>query len=168
MSATMGKDYWLQVERETIETSVISEPDPNWLFVDGQGHEHRYGPEFSTPTLKWVSFGRYWCADCHEYHEDGESQCATCGEHVVPGTRSPAGRTFVSGAVTIHGTLAPIHEDHPALLAAFNSSGPVDINIPGYVVRGAHATAVSAEGVDFLAFTLEKKLDEADGSTHGK
>lgn len=28
-----------------------TEPDPGWRYVDAAGHEHAYGPDFTTPTL---------------------------------------------------------------------------------------------------------------------
>lgn len=61
-----------------------TESDPNWVFTDAAGHEHRADKAGLTRTTE----PSYWCPDCHDEH-DGDSHfvCAQCGEEIKPGTR---------------------------------------------------------------------------------
>ncbi len=88
----------LRMERDVIDvTSISPRPDPNWVYVDGHGHEHRmYDGVWS--TLRRVVTSSYWCPDCGDEHEASHWACAVCGEPVQPGMVGPGlAREFVPG-----------------------------------------------------------------------
>lgn len=88
-----------------------NELDPDWKFVDHEGHGHFYG-DFKSgdryPTLKWVSRP---CTMGHgdDCDSEGYWECRQCGEVIQPGTRPYSGPTFVDGPTTVEVT---IHSDH--------------------------------------------------------
>jgi hypothetical protein len=100
----------LEITTEMIEVTSISEPDPSWTHVDGQGHRHyaataRDNEVVIYPTL--VTIMRHGCIDEAPARDlcdvDGDQElcypvmgCPQCGEEITPGTRS--GRTrFLEG-----------------------------------------------------------------------
>ena len=132
-----GKGWTLDVTRDMIDATPISEPDPNWLYVDPSGHEHRYGKDFETPTLGWVSTGWYWCDLCCEAHESGNWRCLRCGAVVVAGTRAVVIRQYVAGLTHVHGTIIEGVAGFGELVAAFETDDTVDLRLGDVLVRSA-------------------------------
>lgn len=86
----------LRVEQEQINvSSALPRPDPDWRYVDQQGHEHYRDNSHpaSYPTLVAVVDETYWCEDCGDEHTRSHWECATCGEIIEPGVLDPS--TFV-------------------------------------------------------------------------
>jgi hypothetical protein len=80
----------LEVWTDMVDVSTMSGPDKGWRFTDAHGHEHRYvEAAWPYPTLTEVIDATYWCADCHDEHEDAHLECRICGEHIRPGLRGP-------------------------------------------------------------------------------
>lgn len=97
----------VHVEVEQIDVTTMTEPDPNWTFIDAAGHFHAYTKEFALPTLKRVEV--YVDADQVEgldedYDEDDyaivELHCRICDENIVPGTRPTMGSKSVPGRMS--------------------------------------------------------------------
>ena len=80
----------LTIERNAIEVppSFLPEPDPDWTFIDAAGHAHYSDDGY--PTLERVVVDTWWCADCHEHHDDEAMACRVCGERIRPGTLAPS------------------------------------------------------------------------------
>lgn len=108
----------LVVDQEHIDVTTLTEPDPNWTFVDAAGHIHAYSKDFNLPTLRRVEvdaeqapddeFSAHFVADesdddsWDEFGDDTEYtiteyHCVLCDETVVPGARSTVGRKFKLG-----------------------------------------------------------------------
>lgn len=91
-------DLCVDVHREMIDVTAMSEPDEKWRYVDAAGHVHvwvRLGDRQIVPTTKGVVAG---------YDEDGEpyyeSRCCDCLALIQPGMKSPANRIFHPGRKT--------------------------------------------------------------------
>lgn len=92
-------DFTLRSEPIEV-TSNLPEPDPDWRYVDAQGHEHTYSDGY--PTLVEVED---WPAgvdvDGFDYPAGTRLECRLCGEEVRPGLRGPTGfREYIAGPVT--------------------------------------------------------------------
>jgi hypothetical protein len=76
---------------EYIDVTPMSEPDPDWIFVDLLGHEHRYTADNTLPTLRVVTI------DEGDNEHPGWSihVCKLCGERVRPQHRPPRFRQFM-------------------------------------------------------------------------
>lgn len=70
--------------------------DPAWVFVDAQGHEHRWDGPLVTNS-RWVVDEVYWCEDCRDEHERGHTECSICGEEFEPGTHYDEGPHYFPG-----------------------------------------------------------------------
>lgn len=82
----------LTIDREVIEvTSISSQPDPKWRFIDAAGHRHRYNTSKNPyPTLRDIT-ETYWCPDCRDEHTDLiRRECIWCKEVIVPGEKPPS------------------------------------------------------------------------------
>jgi hypothetical protein len=84
-------------DRSLIETIATSEPDPNWIYVDANGHEHRWSKSGTLPTLEHV-------VDAYDTDWEGDSwpsvthyECKRCGEHVEPGSRAVNDKRIQAG-----------------------------------------------------------------------
>jgi len=101
------KGEWIKVEImcEAIDVTPIREHDPNWKYIDKQGHRHTWhkpkGAEdqskdylWELPTLRAVS---YICgySDYDDPMYKTHYYCKKCGEQVWPGHRSTIFRRFV-------------------------------------------------------------------------
>jgi hypothetical protein len=99
-------------------TTNLPSADPNWTFVDTNGHAHYYDNGY--PTLEWVATGSWWCIDCQEDHEDGEYRCILCGEKVKPGITGPSKtREFIAGTKEVTATFVsftPLDDVSPGTL----------------------------------------------------
>ena len=103
----------LRIEREVVEvTSNAPRRDPDWVFTDAHGHEHRWNGH-DLPSLRWVADETYWCFDCNDEHDDdGHYECRECGEEITPGMRpAPGHREFLPGLTTITLDGEPISEE---------------------------------------------------------
>lgn len=110
-------DGWtLIVENNPLEvTSNLPRPDPNWRFVDANGHAH------TIESLVWVDDETYWCEDCEDDHAEGHWECPRCHEHITPGTRGPnMFREFIPG--TVHTYLAGPSGEHIDLPTPFTQT----------------------------------------------
>lgn len=112
----------LDAHSEPIETTDLgAKPDPDWVHVDAQGHEHRY-LDGQLPTLRYVVDEEDYTVEDEdgypeEYPGSGHHECTTCGEHVTPGTGSASGwQTFIPGPVTYLLDGQPITKDHAEAL----------------------------------------------------
>jgi len=86
------KEMQVETSVDLIDTTSAQVPDPNWLYTDALGHVHKYGPNFSTPTL---------ASETMRYYEDGDPYyrlvCRKCGEPTIPGTLTSQYRSFTQG-----------------------------------------------------------------------
>lgn len=96
------------MQREMIDVTRASRPDPQWQVMDAHGHRHqwytngeparRYDPlaTYELPTLLTVFDG--W-----RYDEDGERyamehyECRACGQRIVPGTTADSETVYIPG-----------------------------------------------------------------------
>jgi hypothetical protein len=99
--------------QEWIDATAEYEPDPNWTFVDSNGHEHRWmagpfdplvpltRPQQQTavvPTLVKVDDDEpHWCEDCQGDYQPWHYECRVCGDRVSPRTRHAMGRNYIPG-----------------------------------------------------------------------
>lgn len=96
-----GSEQVFEMRQEYTQVSDMggSEADPDWVFTDGAGHEHRRVGR-AVPTLVTVQdTPGGWCHDCQDEHEgDSHQECAQCREEVRPGTRFRApGMVMIPG-----------------------------------------------------------------------
>lgn len=102
----------LTVERDIIDTTTISEPDPAWTYTDEHGHFHARAITGEYPTLKAITES-HGC-DCDEpddvcgdeycsAYTVTHHECVLCGERITPGTR-PGQRKYTPGLMswTLH------------------------------------------------------------------
>lgn len=91
-------------------TSNFPQLDPGWSHTDSNGHVHRYGPDQTLPTLRWVETYTpeepgtvYVDADGDEWNDEPEGYyvCATCGERVTPGTYIDRYVQHIQGPVNV-------------------------------------------------------------------
>lgn len=81
----------LRVTRDVIRVDYLSDISASWKFTDAAGHVHHceYDAADHYPTLREISDGTWWCADCRDEHEDSHLECRLCGEQVTPGMTGP-------------------------------------------------------------------------------
>lgn len=70
--------------------SYSPEPDPDWVYVDKEGHRHYRDENGRLPTLYNTQTNSYWCEDCHDHHSEYGLFCRQCDEEITPGTRPPS------------------------------------------------------------------------------
>ncbi len=65
-----------------IDVTPRSEPDPDWVYVDKQGHSHRW--DFALNGAATVTSLKYVEDDPgdDEYPPSGHFECRECGEHI--------------------------------------------------------------------------------------
>lgn len=114
----------LRIESTPIEvTSLGGDPDEQWRYTDRHGHGHYYADGY--PTLTRVSDGRYWCADCHDEHEDSHWECPLCHEEIRPGVNAAdTFRRYTQGPVEYYLDDAPITEERYRELRTEMRVGP--------------------------------------------
>lgn len=89
----------LVVEQEMIEVRSNSpKPNPNWKFVDKQGHGHFYHNGY--PTLAIEESEPYFCGDCIDEHIDEHYVCKHCHEPITPGTMIDPSAHYIAGPIT--------------------------------------------------------------------
>lgn len=93
-----GYELTVENDGQWVHTDMPG-PDPDWRFVDAQGHGHFYkDKDGAYPTLTWVSVP---CTMGHGDDCDAEGwyECRLCAERIQPGTKAqpPA---WVSGVIT--------------------------------------------------------------------
>lgn len=122
-TSTIRGDFGeLRAETEIVDvTSSLPKPDPNWVYTDEHGHEHRY--EDGYPTLVRVVDATH----VDEYGEEWDEwhfECRECGEHVMPGTVGPSPfREFAPGRRSYYLNDEPISEDRFREIAEQYSQG---------------------------------------------
>lgn len=72
-------------------TSNAPRRDPNWTYIDDNGHMHALAAD-TWPTLRWIIDETYWCHTCCDEHHDGHWECIECGEWIKPGMLGPSGQ----------------------------------------------------------------------------
>lgn len=100
----------VNVEPITLSWMAGTVPDPEWVWEDDRGHEHRAERSgegsVTYPTLVWVVTKSWWCEDCRDMHDEGEYRCKLCKQTVKPRTKyRPAGSKTVPGRRTIELTV---------------------------------------------------------------
>jgi hypothetical protein len=88
-----GRSAELTITHEwiNVETAITPrERDPDWVYVDSHGHEHRWPTGRKRATWEEVEISRWWCYECHDEHVDYETRCRKCGDPVKPGMRDVA------------------------------------------------------------------------------
>jgi len=97
--------HTLEIQRDMIDVTAMSEPDPGWTFTDTQGHEHgavEQGPDGSVryPSL----LKRVIPHECDGYCEEEGCPlgwvCQWCYEHITPGVRTGRTRRYIPGRTT--------------------------------------------------------------------
>lgn len=73
--------------RDYIDVTPRSEPNPDWSYTDPKGHVHTY----TSGTWKYVE--DHPATD--EYPASSHHECKKCGARVVPGTRSVRFRQYI-------------------------------------------------------------------------
>ena len=96
----------MNIERDEIDVSShCHEPDPDWTETDSSGREHRWvhcaDGTWTLPTLEWRVTDRWWCVDCHEYHESGAWFVPGTTEEIEPGYLAPKlEKTYIAGPLS--------------------------------------------------------------------
>jgi hypothetical protein len=85
-----GKRF--RVERDKVDVTPMSEPDPAWRFTDSHGHEHAWVNE-EVPTLRTIV--DYEGGD--EFPSVWHYECVLCGDTVRPGLRAVTERRYALG-----------------------------------------------------------------------
>lgn len=95
MSGRLLSGYSISVEQDMIDVTEMGPvADPNWTYLDEQGHGHFCGAATDAyrgyPTLTWIEDVQgYRDGDGEEYNAVGHHECRFCGERIVPGTKFP-------------------------------------------------------------------------------
>lgn len=159
-------DYTLTIEQEYLDTGPYREPDPDWSFTDSAGHIHKYGKDFSTPTLKEEAYTEWeacWECGCGHQETFYRTVCVECGEEVYPGTRYKPGEK-IAGLRACHGSLT---QDHPSFEKLRDSLGGDSVTFDiekGVKVLGAivNARTLNSDGagvIDFVASGVERRIE---------
>ena len=102
-------DDVFSLERSVIEVTSMHRPDPQWHFVDKQGHEHVWFDGEGVATRNYNPRTRYTLRtvtrvhDGWVYDEDGERrevwhwECSQCGEQVNPGYTADDCEQYIPG-----------------------------------------------------------------------
>lgn len=142
-----GDGFEITLERDLQEFWSLTEPDPNWRFVDAAGHVHTRAEDGGYPTLKPRTDGEYWCETCCDFHEDYVSVCKLCGEVVVPGSRTPTTPEVIAGPVRVSARFDERFKDFDTLRQAMDWDVDVDLDMPGgFRLLGVRATRISGMG----------------------
>lgn len=101
-----GKQVRIELERDAINVTPISEPDLDWEYIDSRGHVHRWskeGESYCLPTLKYVNDSQF--NDKDEYGDDEYNpthyECIQCKELVSPGYRPVYINRYVLGPLKV-------------------------------------------------------------------
>ena len=97
--------HTIEVYSDSINVTPISVRDPNWHYIDKNGHEHHWyippGAEdkpdlWQLPTLREVHKLVY-IEEGGDEHWATHYYCKKCGELVYPGEKSPDSQMYVQG-----------------------------------------------------------------------
>jgi hypothetical protein len=105
------KDHEYRVDQDMIEVTSLTGmyPDPEWRHICACGGMHSYfvgqAPasardfmgRLTTPTLRWIKDGEHWFEDDDEPTPYGHTECAQCGEHIIPGQTYRPGPVYIPG-----------------------------------------------------------------------
>lgn len=90
----------ISYEQDMVDVTMLHEPDPDWVFVDAAGHEHRWRGDWrkaDLPTLVFVRDDDHGdecgCERCPSYH----FECRQCGQRVDPETMPSPERRYMPG-----------------------------------------------------------------------
>lgn len=144
----------VRYDRDMIDVTPAAEPDPHWVRVDEQGHQHRWmaGPDplvplvsparqqAVLPTLRRVPDPPFWCEGCRDVHEFAHYECSVCGEPVEPAMRPTLKRRYINGPLNV-----TIEVDEPL------PRGTVTVTVlgdPPQIATGEVVTSVAGRGFD--------------------
>lgn len=92
-----GKTVEIVREMVTVE-SWMPETDPDWTYVDNDGHRHSTTSVRREMSAKWIETSpAYTDSDGEEYNADGEYRCVDCQEVLHIGTRTPGPQHIITG-----------------------------------------------------------------------
>ncbi len=98
----------ITIDRDAIDVTSMSRPDPNWSKVDAAGHEHCWHNE-DGPATSYYAARHYHVPTCEEesyvvdLDEDGEEifgvrlRCRRCREIIEPGRTADTHQQFIAG-----------------------------------------------------------------------
>jgi hypothetical protein len=94
----------LNIDQEALDVTTEYEPDPDWAFVDTEGHFHAYSFDASgrssLPTLTGSTITEP-CNGCDDADCEGfqrtEYHCLLCGDLAAPRHRRTEGRKTIPG-----------------------------------------------------------------------
>jgi hypothetical protein len=96
------------IVRDKIEVTMLRRPDPSWVHVDSNGHEHRwyvdgspandYSPsrKYELPTLEYVVDEEA----TDEWPEVAHYECRICRSVVQPWRTSDTTRQYIQGPIS--------------------------------------------------------------------
>ena len=104
--ANKTQRHTIEITRDMLEVvAFVTEPDPNWRYVDKHGHEHRWyipkGAESQDQQYRWrlpsLRAVRYLAGHYPDGSEEWDTHyyCRKCGELIKPGYKSSVVRKFV-------------------------------------------------------------------------
>jgi len=103
----------LNISRELIDATSISEPDPSWSFTDDRWHDHKWSisedGSANVPSCdtRLIVVGHYEDGD---EIEETEYRCKECGEVIKPRWRGNVYRKFQSGLTSAFLDGVPLSE----------------------------------------------------------
>ncbi len=104
----IGTDTF-EMQCDMLDVTSMHRPDTAWLFVDANGHEHRWFVDgkpagdyraterYDVPTLVWVKDGYECWEDDDEPHDVGHNECSQCGLHIEPRYTADAYTQYAPG-----------------------------------------------------------------------
>ena len=155
----------INVERDYEIVWVSEEPDPDWIFVDAAGHEHRWRGETvqAMPTVERVVTGLEWSEDLQEFEEVAELRCRRCGEVVEPRWRACQREETVAGLERATGSITSEHPQFKQLEAAFYHGRWITLELEGGYLLDALAVEVTDQEIRFTGKDLRQPLYAEDG-----
>lgn len=93
----------IEVSQSYIDvTTALPEIDYEWVYVDKQGHEHRWNENHDKITNSYIEEFTYFCPDCRDEHTLYYRYCSVCREELHPGTKPPSmWAKYVPGIISI-------------------------------------------------------------------
>jgi len=156
-------DCHVQIHRDVIDVSTISDmrPDPDWEYVDPEGHVHRHGDGNVPSTVEWawpegVTDGVEWHWEVTDW---GEYRCTECGAPVEPGylpDPESGYRKFMPGLVEVHGWVGPEHPSYRLIRDALYFGTTVDELALGDGVTVMQAVPTDGEDGQRITFTSDR------------
>lgn len=158
----MNGQITINVERDYETVWVSEEPDPDWIFTDAAGHEHRWRDE-AVPTVERVVTGLGWSEDLQDFEEVAELRCRRCGEVVEPRWRACSRYEYYAGATNASGSIMSGHPQFKQAEAAFFGGRWVTLEVDGGYLVDALAVEITDEEIRFVGKDLRQPLYAKDG-----